>query len=372
MNKSLFRIMIVVALSATTISFASAQGIKFEEGTFAEALEKAKQEGKLLFMDCYTSWCGPCKMLANNVFTNDTIGQYFNRHFINLKMDMEKGEGPELERKYSVKAYPTLLFIEPSSQTVVYQAVGGRSVQGLLEESEKANDPNRNLQGLALQYEQNPTHAPSVLAYLNALKASSLTTERDGILNAYLSNIPQDSICSKENWAILATHTDNPYSSAFDFLHKYRERFRKAIGKENVDGKLDRLYRYAIMPLIRRKRIPESEFPQEKFDKLVTLLHQEEGQNFAYYQAQLDMIGCVQKGDYNAMLNVLDKAEKGQILTQDTRFYFIWLNLTYLKECNDKRALERGLVWMDKIKSIGNEQAWQNMRKALMQALNPN
>lgn len=371
MMHMLFRLMIVVALSATTISFASAQGIKFEEGTFTEALEKAKQEGKLLFVDCYTSWCGPCKMLANKVFTNDTISQYFNHHFINLKMDMEKGEGPELGRKFAVKAYPTLLFIEPSNQTVVYQVVGGRSVQGLLEESKKANDPNRNLQGLALQYKQNPTHAPSVLAYLNALKASSMTTERDGILKAYLSNIPQDSICNKGNWAILATHTDNPYSFAFDFLHKYREEFRKAIGKENVDGKLDRLYRYAIMPLIRRKRISEAEFPQEKFDKLVTLL-QEEGQNFAYYQAQLDMIDYVQKGDYDAMMNVLDKAEKEQILTQDTRFYFIWLNLTYLKECNEKKALERGLIWLDEIKGIGNEQAWQDMRKALMQKLNPN
>ena len=88
----IFRMLIVVVLGTTTISFASAQGIKFVESSFKEALAQAKQENKLLFMDCYTSWCGPCRLLANRVFPNDSIGQFFNTHFVSLKMDMENVE----------------------------------------------------------------------------------------------------------------------------------------------------------------------------------------------------------------------------------------------------------------------------------------
>lgn len=72
------------------------RSIRFEEGSYQEALNKAKKENKLLFVDCYTSWCGPCKMLANEVFTNNEVADYFNANFVSLKVDCEKGEGPAL------------------------------------------------------------------------------------------------------------------------------------------------------------------------------------------------------------------------------------------------------------------------------------
>jgi thiol-disulfide isomerase/thioredoxin len=88
----------------------NAQGIKFEHGTFAEALAKAKKENKLLFVDFYTSWCGPCKMMSKKIFPTPEVGEYFNDKFISLKIDAEKGEGPELAKKYEVKGFPTMIF----------------------------------------------------------------------------------------------------------------------------------------------------------------------------------------------------------------------------------------------------------------------
>ena len=48
----------------------------------------------MIFLDAYASWCGPCKMLQKNVFTKKAVGDFYNSKFINVKMDMEKGEGP--------------------------------------------------------------------------------------------------------------------------------------------------------------------------------------------------------------------------------------------------------------------------------------
>lgn len=66
------------------------EGIKFEDITFNEALKKAKEQGKLIFMDCYTTWCGPCKMMSNQVFKQKQVGDFFNQNFVNLKVDMKR------------------------------------------------------------------------------------------------------------------------------------------------------------------------------------------------------------------------------------------------------------------------------------------
>jgi thioredoxin-related protein len=88
----------------------NAQGINFEHGTFTEALTKAKTENKMLFVDFYTTWCGPCKNMSKTIFPQKEVGDYYNKNFISLKIDAEKGEGPELAKKYEVTGYPTMIF----------------------------------------------------------------------------------------------------------------------------------------------------------------------------------------------------------------------------------------------------------------------
>lgn len=88
------------------------KGTQFFKGTFAQALAKAKQENKKLMVDCYTLWCGPCRYMATNVFPNDTLGKFMNEHFVCMKLDMEHGEGPERNKTFNVKAYPTFIFFD--------------------------------------------------------------------------------------------------------------------------------------------------------------------------------------------------------------------------------------------------------------------
>lgn len=103
-------------LSKDTTATDTEEGIKFQDITFEEALAKAKKEDKLIFLDAYTSWCGPCKMLERTTFKSKNVGDVFNKNFINIHIDMEKGEGPLIARKYQVRAYPTLILIKPNGQ----------------------------------------------------------------------------------------------------------------------------------------------------------------------------------------------------------------------------------------------------------------
>ena len=99
-------------------SFSQNRSITFEHGSWAEIIAKATKENKSVFVDAYTTWCGPCKWLAKNVFTNDTVADFFNTNFICAKIDMEKDEGIELAKKWKVQAYPTLLYFDSKGEPI--------------------------------------------------------------------------------------------------------------------------------------------------------------------------------------------------------------------------------------------------------------
>ena len=120
------------------LTFASAQesrGIRFESGSLSEILAKAKKENKLVFMDVYASWCGPCKIMATQVFTQKKVGDYFNKTFVNAKFDAEKGEGVQIARRYGVEAYPTFLLLDGNG-TLVGKMVGGSPANDFIQKIE--------------------------------------------------------------------------------------------------------------------------------------------------------------------------------------------------------------------------------------------
>ncbi len=120
------------AKKGKTSAIAPTAGITFKKKSFEEAKKEAKKSGKLIFIDAYTDWCGPCKRMAATSFKDPKVGEMFNKNFINLKIEMEKDkDGPELARKYRVVAYPTLLIIDGNGK-LVKQSVGMKSSDQLI------------------------------------------------------------------------------------------------------------------------------------------------------------------------------------------------------------------------------------------------
>ncbi|MDD2984063.1 MAG: thioredoxin family protein [Crocinitomicaceae bacterium] len=99
----------------------SVDEIIFSQMTFEQALKEAKKTGKLIFLDAYTDWCGPCKKMSAHTFTDPAVAKLFNSKFINLKIEMEKNpDGPEIARKYAIRAYPSLLFLDGNGKVIKY------------------------------------------------------------------------------------------------------------------------------------------------------------------------------------------------------------------------------------------------------------
>ena len=104
----------------TTAITKTKPGIQFIEEDWAQALKTAKDKEKLIFLDIYATWCGPCKMLKQYTFTDSSVGEFFNKNFINVALDMEKGDGLGVAATYQVRAYPTLIITDADGKIITY------------------------------------------------------------------------------------------------------------------------------------------------------------------------------------------------------------------------------------------------------------
>lgn len=120
---------VVLAVAVTVFTKSSAtpavvkagdKGIVFIEQDWDKALKQAKTEKKLVFLDIYATWCGPCKLLKKNTFTDEKAAAFFNKNFVNVSVDGEKGVGPQLAQKFSIQAYPSLIVADAEGNPVLY------------------------------------------------------------------------------------------------------------------------------------------------------------------------------------------------------------------------------------------------------------
>ena len=93
--------------------------VQFEHhDLLSKSMEKSKETGKPIFIDFYTSWCAPCRLMDDEVFNNRQTADYLNKNFVNLKVNAEKGNGPTLAMLYKVRSYPTLIFLDGNGKVL--------------------------------------------------------------------------------------------------------------------------------------------------------------------------------------------------------------------------------------------------------------
>ena len=162
---------ISVAIMLLMAICSNAQGIEFQKVSFDEALGMAKESNKMVFVDFYTQWCGPCKMLARDVFTKPEVGNYFNSHFVSIQLDAEHEGKPQAD-KYEVKAYPTLYFLKADG-SIVTKTTGAVGAEALLNDAKKAvegmDDPD-NFQGMRKQWKESAHTEAFLEKYIRKMK----------------------------------------------------------------------------------------------------------------------------------------------------------------------------------------------------------
>src|SRR5690606_9857608 len=190
---------------------AQEKGIQFEHNTNWEKLkEKAKAENKHIFVDCFTTWCGPCKWMADNVFVQEEVGEFFNDNFVNLKLQFDEtkedsedvkswyDEAKRFTKDYEVRAYPTFLVFDPNGE-LVDKVVGGNQADKFIARFKDALIPEKQFITAKKKYEADPQNlelAQQIFTKASDIYDIPLATKA---FNTILDKSSKEEFLKKEN-----------------------------------------------------------------------------------------------------------------------------------------------------------------------------
>ncbi len=259
---------LLALLSAVTLM---AQGIAFEpEGTTLEqASALAKAQKKLIFLDCYTQWCGPCKKMARDVFPMAEVGSFMNPKFVSIKIDMESAYGAPLAKKLQITAYPTFIIFNADAQEIG-RFLGGSPADEFMKKVEEKSKDNSSSQ-LQARWQSGDRDPQFLQEYLNTLNASYKGEEADLVAEAILEGKEATFANDSTLRMIFMRSINNPFAKSFVYTVKNPAALKAAIGDMPVEMKIKN-----VLETYHRQLINEHDgtasLDQQKFDQFVALL----------------------------------------------------------------------------------------------------
>ncbi len=219
------------------ISVFAQGGVTFNKDSWKEIMATAESEEKLIFVDAYTTWCGPCKKMTRDIFPLHNVGEFYNKNFINVKMDMERGEGVALAEKYDVILYPTLLFLDASGE-IIHRAVGYHNEQEFLGVGEVALDPNKSLAGMTASYEEG-NREPSFLYKYTVARFEARDGSHPAIAEEYLAR--QEDWTTNDNMQFVYSFVEGTDSKMFDYILDNKNAFIEKFGEKEINSKIENI-----------------------------------------------------------------------------------------------------------------------------------
>lgn len=223
--KRFFLSLICLIISGWTVNQTFSQGINFRQDDWQNVVLQAKAQKKLIFVDIYTTWCGPCKEMDKKTFTDPSVGDKFNARFINYKIDAEKGFGINLAKRYNVTSYPTCLFID-ANENPVYKQEGLLRVPDLLKEADMVLNNQANskpLWTLDKLYNDGRRDSEFLNEYI-AVRSLYLNIDNRDLVEEYVKSLTPIQYSADKTLRIIVNNGFKIDGNAFDLLLKFREK----------------------------------------------------------------------------------------------------------------------------------------------------
>lgn len=224
----------LLAFFCAALFSVNAQGIEFFKGSWEEAVAEAKKQDKIIFVDAFAAWCGPCKAMAKNVFPDSRVGEFYNANFINIQWDVEKDpEGVKFRKKYPVSAFPTLYYIDYTGE-VVQNLKGAQDSERFIQTGQNALSKVDRSALFAAEYDKGNRDPELVYNYIKAL--NKVGKPSLPVTNAYLRE--QKDLSADASLRIILEGTAEADSRVFDLLIENRKAVERVASEQAVRDKI--------------------------------------------------------------------------------------------------------------------------------------
>ena len=230
----------------------------FQKLTLDEACAKAKVENKLVFVDLYTSWCAPCKLMANEVFPDVELGKFMNEYFVCVKYDAgTEQDGAELAKKFNVQAYPTFLMLNVDKE--LENQIVGATLKPLDFMAQVEAAMKASLANLERKYVRGDRDVLFLTGYLKALVMASMYSKAQEVCTVLFEVLPDKDKSNRNYWFIFEDQSLAPVGSLFmDFLISHFKQFSRSLGEEKVLNRLSEAFEIKLRDMIRgRERMDD-------------------------------------------------------------------------------------------------------------------
>ena len=235
-SNMLMKKVFTLCVSLLVAGFTQAQSVFRENESWQDVKREAVEQKKLIFMDCYTVWCGPCKGLSEKVFPQPKVQQFLGEHFVACKYDMEKGEGAELYEKYKpyIPGFPTMLVINPDDETVVHKIAGYTEADALIQALQDGLD-GKTLTAFQKRYDAGERSVAFMRDYCRALEVAYEEETKERVVRDFVESLPLDSLLNKDVFLMYQPYLDDVYSERYAFVLDNLSRYRSRLGMDRYD-----------------------------------------------------------------------------------------------------------------------------------------
>lgn len=310
-----------------TFTVKAQEGIQFGTASWNETLAQAAKENKLVFLDCYTSWCAPCKWMDKNVFVLKDVADFYNARFVNTKIDMEKGEGPALRKKYNVQSFPTYLFINGKGE-VIHRSGSRMSAEEFLEEGRMAADPQRNTAALAKRYATGQRDVPFLLNYYLALNRSDRQTA-EKVAGEITNQMTDSTLGTPLGWKVIKHLARSSNDKLGRYYLAHQDNFKHFAPADELSVLTDRLLSSTLYQHVYAGR--EAEF-YEGLKHFSASPSKDRQQQAVMLEAEF----LLREGRAKQYIALTDKAMKGVLKNDAEKLSFLARRISGKKETDEK------------------------------------
>jgi thiol-disulfide isomerase/thioredoxin len=217
------------------------KGVAFENGsTWAEIKAKAKAENKYVFIDAWATWCGPCIYMNKNVFPSPEVGAFFNKNFINVKLQLDSTykdkeevrrwyqDAKNIKEVYNIRFYPTFIFLSPEGE-LVHRGVGGTDAMAFIILGKEALDPQLQFYTLKKKYDAGSRDT----SLLRSLATGANRAAYDELAKVVIKELlaTQPTLFTKENLRLLMSTISSISDEGFEIFLKEGKKADALLGK---------------------------------------------------------------------------------------------------------------------------------------------